>query len=71
MLDGLMGRAVLTDADAVMGEDLDAMGLHQGREAHRRADEVGEDQERRPVGDQPPWSARPLTIAPIASSRTP
>ena len=49
MLDRLVGRAVLTDADRVVREDEHGRQLHDRREADRRAHIVGEDQEGRAV----------------------
>ena len=45
LLDRLMGRAVLADADRVVGEDVHDGDLHQRRQPDRRARVVGEDQE--------------------------
>ena len=49
LLDGLVGRAVLADADRVVGEDVQDRDLHQRGQPDRGARVVGEDQEARPV----------------------
>ena len=46
-----MGRAVLAERDAVVGEDVDDMQAHQRRQPDRRAHVVGEDQEGRAEGN--------------------
>ncbi len=48
LLDRLVGRSVLAEADRVVGEDVDHRQLHQRREADRRARVVGEDEVGRP-----------------------
>ena len=48
LLDRLVGRAVLAEADRVVGEDVDHRQLHQRREADRRPRVVGEGQVGRP-----------------------
>ena len=45
--DRLVGRAVFADADGVMREDVEGLELREGRHADRRAEVVGERQERR------------------------
>ena len=52
MFHGLMGRAVLAQADAVVGVDPDGTEPHQRREPDRRAHVIGEDQEGGAVGDE-------------------
>ena len=47
LFDRLVGRAVFTETDAVVRENVDHPQLHQRREPNRRAHVVGEDQERR------------------------
>ena len=46
VLDRLVGRAVLAEADRVVGPDVDDRQLHQRREPHRAAHVVAEDEER-------------------------
>ena len=46
LFDRLMGRAVFTDEDGIMREDIDFMQLLDGGEAHRRLHVIGEDHER-------------------------
>ncbi len=50
MLHRLVGRPVLTHADAVVGEDVDDRRFHQRRQANGRPHVVGEDQERAAIG---------------------
>ncbi len=45
VLDGLVGRAVLADADRVVGEHETDLGLGERRQADRRAHVVGEHEE--------------------------
>ena len=52
VLDGLMGRSVLAQADGVVGEDQDAPDPHQRRHAQRVAGVVGEHQEGAAVGNE-------------------
>ena len=52
MLDRLMGRAVLAEADRIMGHDEDGADLHHGGEADGRAAIVGEAHEGAAIGDQ-------------------
>ncbi len=47
MLNGLMRRAVFTQADGVVTQDIDHGQLHQGRQADGRPRVVGEDEKRR------------------------
>ena len=47
LLDRLMRRSVLADADRIVREDIDDGQLHQGRQTDRRLHVVGEDQEAR------------------------
>ena len=52
LLDRLVRRAVLAQADAVMGQHVDDALAHQRGQADRRAHVVGEDEEGAGVGDQ-------------------
>ena len=52
LLDRLVGRAVLAEADRVVGEDVDHRQLHQRREADRRPGVVGEGEVGRPERPQ-------------------
>ena len=52
LLDRLVGRAVLAQADAVVGEDEDHVDAHEGGQADGRAHVVGEDEEGGAVGDR-------------------
>ena len=52
LLDRLVGRPVLADADRVVREDVHDGDLHQRREPDRPSRVVGEDQEARPVRAQ-------------------
>ena len=45
VLDRLVGRAVLADADRIVGADVDHRQPHDGRQPDRRLHVVGEDQE--------------------------
>ena len=49
MLHRLMGGAVLTETDGIVGPDVDDRHFHQRAEAQRRAAIVGEDQETRGI----------------------
>ena len=71
VLDRLVGRAVLAEADGVVGPHVDRVDLHQRGQAHRRTHVVGELQERPAVGWVGPCSTMPDRIAPIACSRMP
>jgi hypothetical protein len=53
VLDRLVGRAVLAQADGIVGADVDHPDAHQGGQPDRRAAVVGEDQEGAAVGDHP------------------
>ena len=50
LLDRLMRRPVLADADRIVREDVDDRNLHQRREPDRRLHVVGEDEEARAEG---------------------
>ncbi len=50
MLDGLVGRAVLTDTDRVVTPDVDGGEPHQGGHPNRRPHVVAEDEEGADVG---------------------
>jgi hypothetical protein len=52
VLDRLVGRPVLTDADAVVGVHPDRAEAREGREADGRSHVVREDEERRAVGNE-------------------
>jgi len=52
LLDGLVRRAILAQADAVVREDKHRREMAQRRHAHRRAHVVGEDEEGGAIGDQ-------------------
>ena len=52
MLDGLMGRAVLADADGVVREDVGDLLLHHCGKAHAVLHIVGEAEERGRIGAQ-------------------
>ena len=52
LLDGLMGRAVLSHGDAVVGENINHRQTVHGRQTHRRTHIVAEDQEGSPKRDQ-------------------
>ena len=54
MLDRLVGRPVLADADAVMGHHMDHPRTHQGAQTDRGTAVVGEHQERARIGDHAP-----------------
>ena len=72
LLDRLVGRAVLADADRVVREDVDRPEAPSDRrQADRRPHVVAEDQEACSRRAAASHSARPLTIAPMACSRTP
>jgi hypothetical protein len=71
MLDRLMGRAVLAEADGVVRHDVDDALAHQRGEADRRAAIVGEDQEGAAIGDEPPCRAMPFIAAAMPCSRMP
>ena len=72
LLDGLVGRAVLAEADRVVGPEVDDLGLAEGGQADRAPHVVAEDRRtcRRP-GGCPPWSAIPFMMPPMPCSRTP
>jgi hypothetical protein len=53
VLDGLVGGAVLAQADRVVGEDEHDRQLHDRCHPHGGPDVVAEDEEGRPVDDQP------------------
>ena len=52
MLDRLVRRAVLAEADRIVRHDIDDRNAGQRRDAHRRARIVGEDQEGRAGRDE-------------------
>ena len=54
MLDGLVGRAVLAEADGIVGHDVDDALAHQGGEADGGPCVVGEDEEGAGEGDEAP-----------------
>ena len=51
-LDGLVGGAIFTNADGVVGEHVDHTQFTQGRQSHGATHVVGEHQEGAAVGDQ-------------------
>ncbi len=53
LLDRLVGRTVLAEADRIVGHDEDDPVAHQRGEADRRPAIVGEDEERAAIGDEP------------------
>ena len=72
LLDGLVGRAVLAEADRVVGEEVDDMGLREGREAHGRTAVVAEDEERAArQGARPRAVPSRSSTAAMACSRIP
>ena len=52
MLDGLMGRPILAQADGIMGHHIDDPLAHQCGEADRRPAIIGEDEEGPAIGDE-------------------
>ena len=52
MLDRLMRRPVLAEADRIMGQHIDDAQAHQRREADRAARIVGEDEEGAAIGHE-------------------
>ena len=52
MLDGLVGRAVLSEPDRVVGHDIDDAGFAESGDSHGSAHVVGEDEEGGAVGDE-------------------
>ena len=50
MLDGLVGGTIFTQANGIMGHDIDDALLHEGREAHRAAGIVCENHEGAAIG---------------------
>ena len=70
LLDRLMRRAVLADADRIVREDVDDRNLHQRGQPDRRTAVVGEDEEARAEG-RTFESDRPFSTAPMACSRMP
>jgi len=45
MLDWLMGRAIFSDSDRIMGENVNHRDFHQGAKTNRRPAVIAEDQE--------------------------
>ena len=71
LLDRLVRRAVLADADRIVREDVDDRDLHDRAQADGRPRVVAEDEEAGAVTRRTLDSAMPLTTAPIACSRMP
>ena len=70
VLDRLVGRAVLADADGVVGEDVDDGDFHDGREADGGRPKSLKTKKPEPNG-RTLDRAMPLRAAPMANSRTP
>ena len=70
MLHRLVGRAVLAEADRVVGHHVDDRNAGERRDAHGGAGIVGEDQEGRAGRHEPPWSV-PFMAAAMPCSRMP
>ena len=60
VFDGLVGGAVLAQAHAVVGEDVDRRDAHQGRQADGRAHVIREHEERAAVGTQAAMERHPV-----------
>ena len=71
LLDRLVGRAVLADADGVVRPHERDLGLHERGEAHRRARVVAEHEERADASGSSPDTAMPFAAAPMPCSRMP
>ena len=71
MLDRLVRRAVLAEADRIMGEDMDHPHPHQRREPQRGPGVIGEDEEARARGDEAAVHGMPLQAAAMPCSRMP
>ena len=71
VLDRLVGRAVLAQADRIVGQHVDHPLAHQRGQPDRRAHVVGEDEERAGVGDQPAVQRHAVGAAAMACSRMP
>ena len=52
VLDRLVGRAIFTETDRIVGQDVDRLQPHHRSEPDRRAHVIGEDQEGAAEGDQ-------------------
>ena len=71
MLDRLVRRAVLAEADRVVREHVDDAQLHQRRHAHGVAPVVGEHEERAAVGDEAAVQREAVHDRAMPNSRTP
>ena len=71
MLDRLVGRSVLAEADRIVRHHVDDRDAGERGDAHRRARVVGEDEERRAGRLKPPWMAMPFMAAAMPCSRMP
>ena len=53
MFDWLVRRTIFTQADGIMGHDIDGWNAHQSREAHCAAGIIGETHEGATIGANP------------------
>ena len=72
LLDGLVGGAVLAQADGVVGPRVDDVHVGQGGQPHGAPHVVAEHEEgARPPGRMPRWAAMPVMTPPMPCSRIP